>query len=153
MKSQKEKAIKFKLLHDSPDSFIIPNPWDMGSAKLLADIGFKALATTSAGLAFSLGRQDLNRKLSLNEILNNAKNINSATELPVSADLENGYSDSPEGVYKTIIKAGQSGLVGASIEDATGIKDSPIYDFKLSVERIKAAVEAKNSFDFPLLNG
>ena len=143
MKSQKEKAIKFKSLHEQPESFIIPNPWNRGTAKLLAYIGFDALATT--------GRQDLSKKLSLDEILNNAKEIISATDLPISADLENGYSDSPEGVYNTIIKAGQSGLVGASIEDATGLKDSPIYDFKLSVERLKAAVEAKNTFDFPFM--
>ena len=151
MKSQKEKAIIFKSLHEQPNCFIIPNPWDRGTAKLLEYIGFNALATTSAGLAFTLGRQDLNKKLSLDENLINAKEIISATELPVSADLENGYSDSPEGVYNTIIKAGQSGLVGASIEDATGIKDRPIYDFTLSVERIKAAVEAKNTFDFPFM--
>lgn len=151
MKSQNEKAIIFKSLHEQPNGFIIPNPWDRGTAKLLANIGFNALATTSAGLAFSLGRQDLNKKLTLNEILNNAIEIISAIDLPVSADLENGYSDSPEGVYNTIIKAGQSGLVGASIEDSTGLKDSPIYDFKLSVERIKAAVEAKNTFDFPFM--
>lgn len=151
MKSQKEKALKFKSLHEQPNSFIIPNPWDVGTAKLLANIGFEALATTSAGLAFALGRQDLSKKLSFDEILNNAKEIISASDLPVSADLENGYSDSPEGVYNTIIKAGESGLVGASIEDATGIKDSPIYDFKISVERIKAAVQAKKTFDFPFM--
>lgn len=151
MKSQKEKAIIFKTLHDQPKAFIIPNPWDGGTAKLLANIGFNAFATTSAGLAFTLGRQDLSKKLTLDEVLKNVTEIVSATDLPVSADLENGYSDSPEGVYDTIIKAGQSGLVGASIEDATGVKEGPIYDFKLSVERIKAAVEAKNTFDFPFM--
>jgi 2-methylisocitrate lyase-like PEP mutase family enzyme len=149
MKSQKKKAILFKSLHERQGCFIIPNPWDSGTAKILSTLGFEALATTSAGLAFSLGRPDLCRKLSLEEILNNAKDILSVTNLPVSADLENGYSDSPEGVYNTIIKAGQIGLVGASIEDATGIQSNPIYDFDLSVERIKAAVEAKKTFNFP----
>ena len=151
MKSQKEKAIEFKLLHERPESFIIPNPWDIGTAKLLANLGFESLATTSAGLAFSLGRPDLSGRLSLFEVLNNAKEIILTIDLPVSADLENGYSDTPEGVYNTIIQAGHAGLVGASIEDATGVKAKPIYDFKLSVERIKAAVEAKNTFDFPFI--
>jgi 2-methylisocitrate lyase-like PEP mutase family enzyme len=149
MKIQKEKAIIFKSLHEKSGCFIIPNPWDSGTAKLLTNLGFEALATTSAGLAFTLGRPDLSRKLSREEVLNNAKNILSATDLPVSADLENGYSDSPEGVYNTIIQAGQIGLVGASIEDATGIQGNPIYEFELSVERISAAVEAKKSFNFP----
>lgn len=151
MKSQKEKALIFKSLHERPGCFIIPNPWDSGTSKLLTNLGFEALATTSAGLAFSFGRPDLCRKLSLEEILNNAKDILSVTDLPVSADLENGYSDSPEGVYNTIIKAGQIGLVGASIEDATGIEGKPIYDFDLTVERIRAAVAAKNTFDYPFM--
>ena len=151
MKSQKEKGIYFKSLHEKPGCFIIPNPWDSGTSKLLASLGFKALATTSAGLSFSLGRPDLRRQLALDEVLNNAKDILSVTDLPVSADLENGYSDSPEGVYESIIKAGQIGLVGASIEDATGLGKDPIYNFDLSVERIKAAVEAKNTFEFPFM--
>jgi 2-methylisocitrate lyase-like PEP mutase family enzyme len=151
MISQKEKAIVFKSLHERQGCFIIPNPWDTGTSKILTTLGFEALATTSAGLAFSLGRPDLCRKLSLEEILQNAREILSSTDLPVSADLENGYSDSPEGVYNTIIKAGEIGLVGASIEDATGIENNPIYDFDLSVERIKAAVEAKKTFNFPFM--
>jgi len=149
MKSQKEKAGKFKSLHEKPESFIIPNPWNSGTAKILTNLNFKALATTSAGLAFSLGRPDLSKKLSLDEVLDNAKEIIAASDLPVSADLENGYGDSPEDVYNTIKQAGQIGLVGASIEDASGIESNPIYDFNLSVERIIAAVEAKNTFDFP----
>jgi 2-methylisocitrate lyase-like PEP mutase family enzyme len=151
MKSQKEKAIYFKTLHEKSECFIIPNPWDSGTSKLLTSLGFDALATTSAGLAFSLGRPDLSRQLTIDDVLNNAKEILSVTDLPVSADLENGYSDSPEGVYETIIKAGQIGLVGASIEDATGLRDNPIYNFDLSIERIKAAVEAKKTFDFPFM--
>jgi 2-methylisocitrate lyase-like PEP mutase family enzyme len=151
MKSQKDKAIEFKSLHDRSGSFIIPNPWDSGTAKLLTNIGFEALATTSAGLAFSLGRPDCMRCLSREEILDNAKSILSISELPVSADLENGYSDSPQGVFETILLAGQIGLVGASIEDATGIESDPIYKFELAVERIRAAVEAKNTFDFPFI--
>lgn len=151
MKSQKEKALEFKLLHKKPGSFIIPNPWDSGTAKILTNMGFNALATTSAGLAFSLGRPDLSKKLSLEEVLNNAKEIIAESDLPVSADLENGYGDSPEAVYNTIKHSGQIGLVGASIEDATGNEIHPIYDYKLSVERIIAAVEAKNTFDFPFM--
>ena len=151
MKSQKEKAVIFQSLHKRSGCFIIPNPWDPGTAKLLTNLGFEALATTSAGLAFSLGRPDMKRCLSREEILDNAKNILSVTELPVSADLENGYSDSPQGVYETILLAGQAGLVGASIEDATGIESDPIYEFEIAVERIRAAVEAKNTFDFPFM--
>jgi 2-methylisocitrate lyase-like PEP mutase family enzyme len=151
MKSQKDKAIRFKFLHDRDGCFIIPNPWDSGTAKLLTNLGFEALATTSAGLAFSLGRPDCQRCLSRQEILENAKNILSVSELPVSADLENGYSDNPQGVYDTILLAGQTGLVGASIEDATGIESNPIYDIELAVDRIRAAVEAKNTFDFPFI--
>ncbi len=151
MKSQKEKAITFKSLHERPGCFLVPNPWDAGTSKILTNLGFEALATTSAGLAFSLAKPDLCRKLSQEEILNNAKDILAATDLPVSADLENGYSDSPDGVYNTIIKAGEIGLVGASIEDATGIAEKPIYDFSLSVERIRAAVAAKNTFNFPFI--
>lgn len=149
MKSQKEKAIDFKKLHEKSGCFIIPNPWDSGTAKFLTFLGFEALATTSAGLAFSLGRQDLSKQLTLEEVLKNAFDILSVTDLPVSADLENGYNDSPEGVYETIIQAGQIGLVGASIEDSRGLGNNPIYNFDLSVERIKAAVEAKKTFDFP----
>jgi 2-methylisocitrate lyase-like PEP mutase family enzyme len=149
MKSQKDKALAFKALHDRSGCFIIPNPWDPGTAKLLTNLGFEALATTRAGLAFSLGRPDCMRCLSRDEILENANDILSVTELPVSADLENGYSDNPQGVYETIVMAGKAGLVGASIEDATGMEGDPIYEFDLAVERIRAAVEAKNLFDFP----
>jgi 2-methylisocitrate lyase-like PEP mutase family enzyme len=149
MKSQKDKAVEFKSLHDQPGCFVIPNPWDSGSAILLKNLGFKALATTSAGFAFSLGRADCSRSISLVETLGNAKDILIASDLPVSADLENGYCDSPEGVKGAILLAGQSGLVGASIEDATGIDSDPIYEFEFAVERIRAAVEAKNTFDFP----
>jgi len=151
MKSQKEKALIFKNLHEKEGSFILPNPWDTGTAKILENIAFEALATTSAGLAFSMGRPDMSGKLSIDEVLENAKQILSLTDLPVSADLENGYGEKPEKVYETIIRAGEIGLVGASIEDATGIEGKPIYDFTLSVERIQAAVEAKNTFDFPFM--
>jgi len=151
MKSQKDKAVEFKSLHERPGCFVIPNPWESGTAKLLANLGFEALATTSAGFAFSLGRPDCKRYLSREEVLNNAKEILTVTDLPVSADLENGYSDKPQGVYEMIILAGQTGLVGASIEDATGIDGDPIYEIDLAVERIRAAVEAKNTFDFPFM--
>jgi 2-methylisocitrate lyase-like PEP mutase family enzyme len=151
MKSQRDKAIAFQSLHERSGCFLIPNPWDPGTAKLLTNLGFEALATTSAGLAFSLGRPDCLRRLSRAEILENAKDILSASELPVSADLENGYGDDPKGVYETILLAGRAGLVGASIEDATGIENDPIYEFESAVERVRAAVEAKNTFDFPFM--
>ena len=151
MRSQQEKAAIFKLLHEQPGCFVIPNPWDAGSAKLLANLGFEALATTSAGLAFVLGRRDGKCLVSRDEALSNAHEIVSATELPVSADLENGYEDDPVGVSETIKCAGEVGLVGASIEDATGNPDNPIYEFGLAVERVRAASEAAKEFSFPFL--
>jgi 2-methylisocitrate lyase-like PEP mutase family enzyme len=135
------KARAFWNLHAGPGPFIIPNPWDAGSARTLASLGFKALATTSAGAAFSLGLKDgcVSRNLSLS----NAQDILEAVpDLPVAADLENGFGDAPETVIETIRLAVRAGLVGGSIEDATGNPSSPIYDFNHAVERIAAAVEA-----------
>jgi 2-methylisocitrate lyase-like PEP mutase family enzyme len=135
------KARAFWDLHAGPGAFVIPNPWDAGSARLLASLGFKALATTSAGAAFSLGFRDgcLSRTLSLNNALSI---IEAAPDLPVAADLENGFGDAPETVAETIRLAARAGLVGGSIEDATGNPSSPIYDFNHAVERVAAAVEA-----------
>ncbi|MFV2093316.1 MAG: oxaloacetate decarboxylase, partial [Hyphomicrobiales bacterium] len=116
--------------------------WDAGSARLLAHLGFEALATTSAGFAFSLGRPDGIGHISRAEALAHARDIVAATPLPVSADLENGYGDAPETVAETVRQAAQAGLCGCTIEDTTGDDDSPIYDFSLAVERISAAVEA-----------
>lgn len=143
------KAATFKALHERTGIFVVPNPWDAGSAKMLESLGFEALATTSAGLAFSLGKPDGDKSVSLEETLQNARAILAATNLPVSADLENGYGDSPEACAQTILLAAKAGLAGGSIEDATGDADNPIYPFELSVERIKAAVKAARSLPIP----
>lgn len=147
--TQIEKARAFKVLHERTGIFVIPNPWDAGSAKMLESLGFEALATTSAGLAYSLGKPDGDGVISRNENLANARAIVNATALPVSADLENGYGDEPEACAETILLAAQAGLSGGSIEDATGRPGDPIYPFELAVERIKAAVKAAHSLPFP----
>ena len=149
MDVQTLRAEAFKALHERDGAFVIPNPWDAGSAKLLASLGFEALATTSAGLAFSLGRPDAEGALSLDETLDNAGLIVDATALPVTADLENGFGDLPEDCAQTILRAAETGLVGGSIEDASGRSDAPIYDFGLAVERLRAAVQAARSLPFP----
>lgn len=148
-RSQAIKANLFKSLHERPELFVIPNPWDAGSAKLLAGLGFEALATTSAGLAFSLGKPDGESAITREEALRNVQEIVAATGLPVSADLENGYGDEPEACADTIRMAAGAGLVGGSIEDATGRPGDPIYPFELAVERVRAAVAAARSLSFP----
>ena len=140
MLDQASKASAFRALHTRSGAFIIPNPWDAGTAKILTQLRFEALATTSAGLAFALGRND--GAVTREETLANARAIVRATHLPVSADLENGFGHSPQKVAETIQLAVSVGLVGGSIEDATGGSDKPIYDLNLAVERISAAVEA-----------
>jgi 2-methylisocitrate lyase-like PEP mutase family enzyme len=145
------KAKIFRQLHERAGIFVIPNPWDAGSAKLLASIGFEALATTSAGLAFSLGKPDGEGVVTREETLINAQDIIAATNLPVAADLENGYGDDPEDCAKTILLAAGAGLAGGSIEDATGRPGDPIYPFELAVERIRAAVKAARSLPFPFM--
>ena len=140
MPDHASKAFAFRALHARSGAFIIPNPWDTGTAKILTQLGFEALATTSAGLAFALGRSD--GAVSREETLENARAIVQATHLPVSADLENGFGHSPQKVAEAIQLAVSVGLVGGSIEDATGDRDKPIYDLNLAVERISAAVEA-----------
>lgn len=148
MLNQHQKAERFQALHQG-QLFIMPNPWDAGSARLLAGLGFRALATTSAGLAFALGRRDGEGSVSRDEALRNAADIVGAVDLPVSADLENGYGDTPEQAAETIRLAAEVGLVGGSIEDSTGNADAPIYDFTLSVERVAAAAEAAHALPFP----
>jgi len=150
MPDQAAESAAFRALHAREGAFVIPNPWDVGSARLLAGLGFQALATTSAGLAFSLGRPE--GLLSREEVLAHCRAIVGATELPVSADLEKGFGDSPESVAETIRAAAATGLAGCSIEDHTGRRDDPIFDFALSVERIAAAVEAARALprDFVL---
>ncbi len=148
MPTQAERGEAFRALHRRDGLFVLPNPWDAGSAKMLAALGFEALATTSAGLAFSLGRRDAEGAVSREEALANARAIVEATPLPVAADLENGYGDEPQHCAETIALAAQVGLVGGSIEDATGDAQAPIYPFELAVERIRAAVAAARSLPF-----
>ncbi|ACB77168.1 isocitrate lyase/PEP mutase family protein [Opitutus terrae] len=145
--TQAEKAQQFRALHEHPGIFVIPNPWDAGSARILAGRGFKALATSSAAAAGALGRAD--HGLSRDEALAGARAIVQATHLPVSADLENGYGDSPENVAETIRRAAEVGLVGGSIEDGTNNNAAPLYDFGLATERVAAAVEAARALRFP----
>ncbi|SDG89941.1 2-Methylisocitrate lyase, PEP mutase family [Pseudomonas benzenivorans] len=148
MPTQTERGEAFRALHQRDGLFVLPNPWDAGSAKMLAALGFEALATTSAGLAFSLGRRDAEGAVSREEALANARAIVEATPLPVAADLENGYGAEPQHCAETIALAAQVGLVGGSIEDATGDAQAPIYPFELAVERIRAAVAAARSLPF-----
>ncbi|QXG48852.1 isocitrate lyase/PEP mutase family protein [Pseudomonas viridiflava] len=145
------KAQTFKALHERDGAFVMPNPWDAGSAKLLASMGFEALATTSAGLAFTLGRPDAEGAISRDDTLANVADIVAATSLPVAADLENCFADSPEGCAQTLLKAAAAGIVGGSIEDASGRADHPIYDFDLAVERVRASVAAVRSLPFPFM--
>lgn len=149
--SQLDKALSFKNLHQGPQPLVMPNPWDVGTARVLASMGFKALATTSAGLAFAFGRKDAENALSRDEILRNAHDIVNASDLPVSADLENGFGDTPDAVAETIRMAVAIGLVGGSIEDATGRQESPIYAFDHAVERIAAAAEVVRGLPFPFM--
>src|SRR5512146_600612 len=145
--TQNEKAVRFRSLHDRPGTFVIPNPWDAGSARLLAGLGFQSLATSSGATAAVLGRRDGN--LTRDEALAHARAIVEATELPVSADLEKGFGDAPEVVAKTIKFAAEAGLVGCTIEDSAGHPDHPLYDTGLAVERIAAAAEAARALPFP----
>jgi 2-methylisocitrate lyase-like PEP mutase family enzyme len=142
------RAEAFKALHAREGAFVIPNPWDAGSAKLLASLGFEALATTSAGLAYSKGRPDGEGRLSREDTLLNALSIVDATALPVAADLENGFSDDPQDCAQIITDAAKVGLVGGSIEDATGRAKDPIYSMGLAVERIAAAVAAARALPY-----
>jgi 2-methylisocitrate lyase-like PEP mutase family enzyme len=157
--TQSEKANRFRALHrlpatagapteaGGPGAFIIPNPWDGGSARILAGLGFQALATTSAGFAFSLGRRD--GMVTRDEVLAHCRVIVEATDLPVSADLEKCFGDDPKTVAETIRLAAATGIVGGSVEDASGDDHHPIYDYTLAVERVAAAVEAARALPFP----
>ncbi len=145
--TQSEKAVRFQALHHRPGAFIIPNPWDRGTARIAAAMGFEALATTSAGAAFALGRRD--GSLTRQEALDHSRDIVEACDLPVSADLENCFADDPAGVADCIGLAAQTGLVGCSVEDASGDRAAPIYDKALAIERVAAAVEAARAQPFP----
>jgi len=144
-----QKAERFRALHDGPGAFIIPNPWDVGSACLLAGLGFQALATSSAAAAATAGRKD--HGLTRDEALAHARSIVDATPLPVSADLGNGFGDAPEVVAETIRLAAEVGLVGCTIEDTTGNPDHPLYRFELAVQRVAAAAEAARALPFPFM--
>lgn len=151
MVTQAEKAVVFQALHQRKQVFVIGNPWDAGSARILTSLKYEALSTTSAGLAFSLGCKDGTAAVSREEALANAKSIVEATNLPVAADLENGYGHAPEDTAHTIRLAAEAGLVGGSIEDATGDASKPIYEFNHAVERIAAAAEAAKALQFPFM--
>lgn len=147
--TQSEKAVSFRALHGGPGAFVIPNPWDMCSAQILAGLGFKALATSSAASACAVGLKD--GQLTRDQALAHARMIVEATDLPVSADLEKGFGDAPEVVAETIRLAAEVGLVGCTVEDATRNPDRPIYDFGLAVERIAAAAQAAHALTFPFV--
>jgi 2-methylisocitrate lyase-like PEP mutase family enzyme len=150
--TQIEKGRRFQALHARPGIFVIPNPWDAGTAKVLAGLGFEALTTTSAGLAFALGKRDGDGSVTREETLANAKAVADATDLPVAADLENGFGHTPEAAAETIRLAGErAGLVGGSIEDSTGDSKNPIYGFAQAVERVTAAAEAAHRLPFPFV--
>lgn len=149
MTTQLDRGEAFRALHERAGIFAIPNPWNAGSARMLAALGFEALATTSAGFAFSIGKPDVEGAVTREETLANAREIVEATPLPVSADLENGFGDEPEACAETIRLAAAAGLVGGSIEDATGRAADPIYPFDHAVERVRAAVAAARALPFP----
>ncbi|MEO1266374.1 MAG: isocitrate lyase/phosphoenolpyruvate mutase family protein, partial [Pseudomonadota bacterium] len=149
MPSQAEKIATFKALHERDGAFIIPNPYDVGSARMLAGLGFEALATTSSGLAMTLGRSDM--RVTLDEKIAHCRALVGAVDLPINADLEKGFADDPEGVAETIARAQATGLAGASIEDATANPDDPIFAFDRAVARVKAAVDANAATDNPMV--
>jgi 2-methylisocitrate lyase-like PEP mutase family enzyme len=147
MQTLVEKGRFFRELHSGDGAFIIPNPWDVGSARILVSLGFQALATTSAGFAFSVGRRD--GEVDRDAMIAHVSAIASATDAPVSADLQNGFGDAPEDAAQCISLAGQAGAVGGSIEDATGREDEPVYGKEFAADRVRAAVEAARGLDFP----
>ena len=143
--TQTEKAQRFQALH-AKGCFVIPNPWDPGSARLLEGLGFQALATTSAGYAFSLGKLD--GQVGLDDMIEHCRVLCASTSLPVSADLENGYADDPKNAAQTLVRGAEAGLVGGSIEDFSG---TTTYDFTLAVERVRAAAEAVKKLPFKFM--
>lgn len=149
MRSQAERAAAFRALHKRPEAFIIPNPWEAGTAKILAAIGFEAIATTSRGLAYMLGRASEN--VSRAEVIDNCRDIVEATDLPVNADLMNCFAHEPEAAAKTISLAAEAGVVGGSIEDYTGERTNPIYEFGLAVDRVRAAAEVAHALPVPFM--
>jgi len=146
MISQKMKCEEFAGLHLQAGAFLIPNPWDVGSARVLQGLGFKALATTSVGLAYTLGRMD--GEVTLEEILNHCSELTANTTIPVNADFENGFADDPETVASNVLKVASTGIAGCSVEDFSRDAQS-LYDFDLAVERVQAAVEVVATLDMP----
>ena len=146
MPTQADKGITFRALHHRETAFIIPNPWDIGTARMLAHLGYEALASTSAGYAFSIGKQD--GAVGRDAMLAHISQLSSATDLPLSGDLENGFGDAPETAAETIRLAAEAGLVGGSIEDATGRDGDPIYEMEFAAERVRAAVESARALPF-----
>jgi 2-methylisocitrate lyase-like PEP mutase family enzyme len=149
MPNQHEKALAFRALHERPGAFIIPNPWDAGTARMLAALGFEALATTSLGFANTLGQPD--STIDRAATIANCREIAAATDLPVNADLENCFAHEPAAAAETIRLAAEAGIVGGSIEDYTGDRADPIYDFDLAVARVRAAVAIARSLPFPFM--
>lgn len=149
MKTQNEKALEFVKLHQSKNIFVIPNPWDVGSAKLLQHLGFKALASTGAGFAFAHGKSDLS--VETREMLQYLYDLVKSTDIPVNADLQNGFGHIPEDMVRTILDAAGTGVVGGSIDDATGDVNSPIYDINLAKARIEVASETAKSLNFKFM--
>ena len=149
MTSQADKAKQFLTLHKPGEPLLLPNPWDLGSARILVSLGFKALATTSAGAAMSVGKTD--GGLTRGEALEHARSIVGSTDLPVSADLEQGFADAPGEVARTVALAMDTGLAGCSIEDYSGSADRGLYDIGLATERITAAAEAAHIGEVPFV--
>jgi len=146
MRTQKEKGMAFHALHQGDRAFVIPNPWDIGTARVLAHLGFQALATTSAGYAFSIGQRD--NTVGRDEMIAHVRQIVEATDLPVSADLENGFGDDPETAAETIRLGAEAGLVGGSIEDATQRRDDPIFELGRAADRVRAAADLAHALPF-----
>ena len=147
--SQTDRAHSFKKLHENDGMFVLPNPWDVGSATILADLGYKALATTSSGFAASRGLKDY--QVTRDMKLAHVRDLTAAVSVPISADLENGFGDAPEDCAETIKLGAEAGLVGGSIEDYSGDADNPIYDLEFAADRVRAAAEAANGLDFPFM--
>jgi 2-methylisocitrate lyase-like PEP mutase family enzyme len=144
---QRDRGERFRALHARPGAFVMPNPWDVGTARILAHLGFEALATTSAGMAFALGRHD--NSVAREVVLGHAATIAAATDLPVSADLERGFGDAPAEVAETVRLAATTGIVGGSVEDRTGRPDRPVYELAHAADRVRAAVEAARALPVP----
>jgi 2-methylisocitrate lyase-like PEP mutase family enzyme len=149
MRSQAERAQAFRALHEREGAFVIPNPWDIGSARILAGLGFEALATTSAGFARAIGKKDY--RVGRTEVIRHAGELAACVELPLSGDLENGFGDAPEEAAETIRLAAAAGLVGGSIEDSTGRHDAPQYDIEFAADRVRAAAETAHALPFPFM--